>query len=387
MVSRYYFSWVAAIVFLAALMVPLITFAATFKANDEVSITNQDDTNGNVYAAGGAISINTPIGGDLLTAGGNVLITEPVAKDVAVAGGSITIIGDVGDDVRAAGGNIVVTGNINGELIAAGGSITLSNSTNVGNDVVIAAGQATLNGNINGDVRLMGGVATINGRIQGNVLAELEETITISDGAVIEGNILYKAKRVDALNISDGATVTGEVFFEEMAIPDAADVENVVAAALGAFLIFKLFSTIVVALVLMWLFKNFSVSVVRVAINEPLRMLGYGFVTLIVVPAAAIILLITLLGIPLGIASLLSYGLLLLLSCLYSGVVAGSWVGNIISSKETISVNWKNVVGGIVLLTLIKLVPVVGWIIAFFIFLITLGSLSNIVHKKFWQAR
>jgi len=375
------------IVILVLALVPVLALGATMKAGEEVAIPKGNDVEGNLYVAAGNVSINSIVSGDLYTAGGNVLITENVSNDIVVAGGSVTILGDSGDDVRVAGGNVLVVGNVGGELIAAGGSITVASDVSVGGDVVTAGGQITLDGTVVGDVEMYGGVATVNGRIQGNLIARVEDKLTIGSGAVIDGNLAYKAKSADALKMGEGAIVTGEIVFEEIATVGKAEAENFIVAVIGVFILFKLASFVIVALILIWLFKNFSNSVVRGVVQNPLRMLGYGFVTLIVAPAAAILLFVTLLGIPLGIMVLLSYGLLMLVSAIYAGVTTGAWMSQLMHKAQTPVVTWKNVLGGTVLLTAVTLVPIVGWIVGLLLFLVTLGSITDLVYRKLWSER
>ena len=372
---------------LLMLLIPVCTFGATMKAGEEVTISKGNDIEDNLYVAGGNVSINSIVNGDLITAGGNILITENVTQDIAVAGGSITILGDTGDDVRAAGGNILIAGNVAGELVVAGGSVTVSSDVSIGEDLIVLGGQAAIDGNVAGDVQITAGVASINGRVQGDVKVLADEKITIGAGAVIEGDLTYSAKNAEALQLSDGAVVTGEITFNAVEGGSATEAQNVLFAMFGAFVLFKLAAFLITALILTWLFKNFSNTVVQGAAGNPLRMLGYGFIAAIVLPVAAILLLVTLFGIPLGIMALLSYALLLLVAGVYAGVVAGAWLGQMIRKAPTAFVTWKNVIGGTVLLAFVNLVPVVGWIVGLLVFLVTVGSIADLLHKKVWTQR
>jgi len=374
-------------VIVTLILVPAFTLGATMKAGEEVSISKGNDVRDNLYIAGGNVSVNSVVFGDLLTAGGNVLITENVSEDMAVAGGAVTILGDSGGDVRAVGGNILIAGDVAGELIITGGTVVVSSDVSVGKDLVIAGGQISIDGDVAGDVQIAGGVMTINGHIKGDVTAKIDDHLTIGDGAIIDGSLEYSARTAEALKVNEGAVITGEVVFKEIDVPTAGETKNFIFAAIGAYVFFKLLMFIVVALVLVWLFRNFSNSVVKGVLRNPLRMLGYGFVVLVVVPVASILLFVTLLGIPLGIMLMLSYGLLMLVACIYTGIVAGAWVSQMIRKSGSAVVTWKNVVGGVVLLTIVKLIPVIGWIVGLFVMLVTLGSIVEILHKKLWVGR
>jgi len=371
----------------AIILVPVFAFGATIKAGEEVSIKKGDNVRDNLYVAGGNVSVNGIVFGDLLTAGGNILISENVSEDITAAGGAVTILGDSGGDVRVAGGNILVAGDVTGDLVVVGGTAIISSDVSVGKDLVIAGGQISVDGDVAGDVQVAGGVMTINGHIKGGVDAKIDDHLTIGDGAIIDGGLEYSARSADALRVNEGAVVTGEIVFTEFDAVSADGAKNFIFAAIGAFVLFKLIALIIAALVLVWLFKDFSNSIVKGVVRNPLRMLGYGFVVLVVVPAASIVLFITLFGVPLGFIAILSYGLLMLVTCVYTGVVVGAWVSQMIRKSGSAVVTCKNVTLGVILLTVVKLIPIIGWIVGLFVMLVTLGSIAEVVYKKLWSER
>ena len=377
--------------FALVLLAPSFIFGATLKADEEISIKKGENIVDNLYLAGGSVTVNSLISGDLFTAGGQVIISEDVTDDMAILGGTVTILGDAGGDIRVAGGNIIIAGNVAGDLIVTGGTVTVASGVVIGKDLVMAGGQISFDGEVLGDAQIAGGVATINGHIKGNLKAVIAEKLTLGAGSTVDGNIEYSAKKAEMLDVQDGAVITGEISYEKR---DATETEKdlkglkyFILATLGLFLLLKLATLIIIGFILAWLFKDFSNSLVRKAIQKPMQMLGKGFVAIVVIPAAAILLLITLFGIPLGIIAILVYSILLTLAGLYSGIVFGVWVNNLISKRDKIAITWKNILGGIFLLALLGFIPFIGWIIALIVFLITLGSLADTLHKKVWKER
>ncbi len=378
-------------VLVIAVLMPAIVFGATMKAGEEVSV-KEANIQDNLYVAGGTVSIDSNISGDLFTAGGSIIVSGDTSDDMAIAGGSVTVIGNASGDMRIAGGNIIVTGDVTGDLIITGGSMTISSDVTVGKDLVVAGGQVSINGDVMGDVRVVGGVVTINGNVKGNVTAEVDDSLTLGENAVINGNLDYKAKSDETLKMKEGAVVVGETTFDVSKYAGAGEkttkgLKYFFFVVVGTFVIFKLLASIIVALILVWLFKKFSNSVVKGVVKNPLIMLGKGFVAFIVVPVASIILFATLFGVPLGFMAMLSYGLVLIIACIYTGIVTGAWVSKVLSKSNKAVITWKNVIGGIVLLTVVKFIPFIGWIIGFLLFLITLGSIIDMLQKKIWGNR
>ena len=370
-----------------AIVTPLFAFAATIKGGDEVFIQKGEDVRDNLYLAGGNVSVSGAVFGDLLAAGGNILISENVSDDMAIAGGSITILGNSGGDVRVAGGNILIAGDVAGDVVIAGGSVTIASEVSVGKDVVVAGGQVSVDGDVSGNLQITGGVATINGHIKGNVKAEVDEKLTLGSGAVVDGTLEYSARNTDILQMNEGAVVAGEVSFTKVDVVDRHEAKNFIFAAIGAFIFFKLIALIIAVLVLVWLFRKFSNSVVEGVVKDPLQMLGKGFVAAVVVPAAAILLFVTVVGIPLGLLLMFGYGLLSFVVCLYAGVVVGAWVSKLVRKSGHAVITYKNAAGGVVLLMIVKFIPLIGWIIGLFVFLVTLGSIVDMIHKRFWKER
>jgi hypothetical protein len=105
----------------------------------------------------------------------------------------------------------------------------------------------------------------------------------------------------------------------------------------------------------------------------------WGFISLIIIPVVAIILLVTVVGIPLGLLVLFSYFILLILSYLTAPVIMGSllyswWKGDRKASTRTTIVNWKSILLGVIVFTLLSYIPVIGWLINGILMLTALGT-------------
>lgn len=374
-----------------ALLAPLFAFGALVTSGDSVSVDTAGGIRDNIYTAGGNITVTTPVTGDVIGAGGTIQILKDVSQDLAIAGGTITVMGNTGGDVRIAGGNILINGDVAGDLIVMGGTITVSPDVSVGKDVIIMGGQITLDGDVLGDVEVNGGVASLNGRVRGNVTANVDGKLTIGERAVIDGGLEYKARSADALVITEGAVVKGATVYKGARLGttslDRGTVRNMLLAIAGALALFKVISLLIAALLVTWYFKKYSTSLVRETLESPLKMLGRGFLTLVAVPVAAVILCATLVGIMFGAIAILVYVVLLIVSCIYAGVVVGVWLQRIVYKTSDTVITWKNVTVGVVFLTLVSFIPVIGWAVRLFVILITLGSIAGSVYQKLQEGR
>lgn len=87
-----------------------------------------------VRLAGGTIVIGGPIGGELMSAGGMITLAEnsTIEGDVYVAGGQITINGIIRGDLRVEGDDVRLNGTVDGNVIVkAKEALTIGESTNI----------------------------------------------------------------------------------------------------------------------------------------------------------------------------------------------------------------------------------------------------------------
>ncbi|MBX4211575.1 MAG: hypothetical protein KW806_02170, partial [Candidatus Yanofskybacteria bacterium] len=112
-----------------------------------------------------------------------------------------------------------------------------------------------------------------------------------------------------------------------------------------------------------------------------------GFLVMIAVPVAIIILFITVVGIPFAVLLLLGYIALMILAGIGSGIVFGSWLAKVLMKKDPAPVNWKTVIIGTLALSVLRVIPLLGWIPAFLFFLVTLGAITKHWHENVWLNR
>ena len=81
-----------------------------------------------VYAAGGQVNINGKVGRNLRVAGGQVELgpKADVTGNVSAAGGQVRLYGAVRGHVQAAGGRLLIDGPITGDVLATSGQVELA---------------------------------------------------------------------------------------------------------------------------------------------------------------------------------------------------------------------------------------------------------------------
>ncbi len=335
--------------------------AAEFIAPDGHSGTVDvaaSESHKNLHVAGGIVHLNGPITGDLIAAGGIVKISGNVEKGLIVAGGRISVDAAVGGNVHAAGGNLFFNQAIGGDLVTGGGRLELSDKASVSGDLVVGGGDVIINGKITGNVTITAKTLTFGptSQVTGTVKYKGPEPAVVKEGAKV-GVINYT-------QVSKGAVHKGG-FFGLLIIGS----------------LFKLLMLLAAGAVLAWLVPRKITEVTREALNRPWPSLGIGVLVLILSPVLAGLLMITVLGLYLGMMVFLVYGLMIIIST----VLAMFYTGNLVwgwYKKDAEPSHWRDLWVGALVTLVLSLIPFVGWIAVAVLWLITLGSLTTHWRKE-----
>jgi cytoskeletal protein CcmA (bactofilin family) len=344
-----------------ALLVPALSFGAYWQAGESVSVTALQPVQDSAYLAGSILTVSGSVGGDLFAAGSSVSISGKVSGDIMAAGSMVNIVGAKAEDVRVAGSSVNLSGTVSGELLAAGAQVIIAADTQIAKDSHIAGSVLNFNGKSAGIVYLYG------------------EKVTVGSGAVIKGDLNYSSPT--EANIDPGAQISGKVNFTQTKAGSSQDKNALRAAFAGFFTVIffvKLLAMLLAAYLLWYLRRKDSTEVIQQALSKFGASLLRGFIFMVVVPAGIIVLFFTVIGFPIGIFSALMYAALLMLACPFAILFTSSLI-----LKKKIDLRWHHILLGAVVLALVNMVPVVGWIAAFIVYLASLGALLTVLRAKF----
>lgn len=346
--------------------------AFNLQAGDEVFVTK--DISDDTYAAGGMVQVDADINGDLLIGGGKILINGNVSQDLSVGGGDIVVAGEVADDVRIGGGNVQLSGIIKDDLFVGGGNVDITDTAFVGGDLVVGGGNLVLNGDIQGSVIAGLGSIVINGKVMGNVILHNADKITFGPKGKVMGDLTYRSPREYKFTKDQ---VEGDITYKPSDWPEAnefkKELPGFMVAFMAGFQMYALLSLLFFGLFLLWIYRYFPLHVAAHALESPLRDLGVGFIVLLLGPVIALIMMITLVGLPLG---LLVLGLWMALICI-AKVIAAAIIGAKIvriDQKSSFLRMYGSFASGALIFVLLGLIPVFGWLIKVFLILMAIGA-------------
>ena len=115
---------------------------------------------------------------------------------------------------------------------------------------------------------------------------------------------------------------------------------------------------------------RFTSVVTAVGAQKTLRSGGVGLLALVGVPVALLVVALTVVGIPLSLAGLVAFALLLWVAFVYGTLVTGTWLLSLVDREG----RWLALGVGLVAVTLVGLAPFVGGIVEFLVLLVGLGA-------------
>lgn len=324
----------------------------------QVSAAVERTEAGNTYFSGGEVRINEPVHGDLFATGRQIFVDQPVAADAALAGGMIEVREEIGEDLRAAGGTISIYRNVGGEVLAAGRSVRIENAVDVGGPALLAGNEVAVGGTVNKGIKVYANKIVLFGRIAGDARLFGEE-IALMPGTRIEGNLYYASPK--ALTSDEAATVAGRVTREESSRAGDAG-RGIAASGPGWFHPLFFFSMFASGALLFLVFPG-AVKGAQHAIRQyPGKSLLIGLVLLSAIPPIAVIMMISVIGIPVGFSLIALYPLLLLLGYLGAAFFIGQRAADAMKQSSEVSLPRQLAYLGfaLLLLGLAAMIPFLG---------------------------
>ncbi len=369
--TKHIFKGLAAlvVVMLATMFAAVPVLAADFRGGDTITVASGEVVDGDLYVAGSDIIIDGTVNGDIFGVGRSLTINGIVNGGVSFAGQTLTVNGEIAHGARLAGQTINVSGNIGRDLMAAGADVTVTSTAKIGSDLILAAGTSRIDGHISGNIAGSAGEVTITDGVGGNIELKADK-LTIASTANIQGNLTYTSE--NEADIQGGAQIGGTTTHK---IPEVKELAKAAPfSGIGGKLIAFLM-TMLAGIVIILVAPRRAAAVAASIRHKPWLSLGWGAIILFATPVAAIITLITVVGVPVALIGLTLYGIGIYLSQIAIGLFIGYWIIGYFGKVESRGVLVGALALGFAILTLLKLIPYVGFPIWLATALLGLGAL------------
>ncbi|MBW3653342.1 MAG: polymer-forming cytoskeletal protein [Actinobacteria bacterium] len=254
----------------------------------------------------------------------------------------------------AASASAAAEGEDRGDRLVLVGSVLVDRDETVG-DVVVVDGDVLVRGTVTGDLIVVSGDITIRGTVEGDVVA-VSGLATLGRAGRVAGDIIYADDRPV---LTPGARVEGEI--TRFAVGDAS-----IIGAIGAWIAFTL-SLLVLGIVLLLLAPRAGAALRETGGAKALVSALVGLLAFFLLPIIAVALIVTVIGLPLGIVLLLLILPLYAIGYLTTALVIG---GRIRKAGGILAF-----VIGLIILQLLGLIPIAGGLIGLLATIFGLGVL------------
>jgi len=360
----------------AALAMSLLAVLAALPGGAEAAVIELDrDTyvlpagqtiDNDLIVAGEIVRIEGTVNGDLIVAARLVEVSGSITGDILGFAEEIDVTGTVAGNVRTASRSLDIEGIVEGNVTAAGEILRVGPGAQVQGSFTAAGKKTILAGPVERDLLIAAQTHQIDSRVGGSALLAGEE-LAIGDGAVVEGAIQFYGEREP--EVSPAAKLASPVSFE----PGEEDEEGGSRLSWLAHFVYFWAAAFVLGTAFVLIGPGAAEAITAVHLPKHGRSLLVGLLSVGGVAALAFGLMITLVGLPLGLVTLFFWILGLYVAQVYAGLYIGREILGRPTDRSQLLVR---LAVGLLAIHIGKSVPYVGHLVTLAVALWGFGALT-----------
>jgi cytoskeletal protein CcmA (bactofilin family) len=352
----------------------LAQFDDIWRMGARVNATASDHNN--LWAAGAVVTVRGSVKNDIMAAGAELDIDATAGRSLW-AGGAIVSVAGQAQDLYVVGGRATVDTRVGGKLSVAGARVVIGPRTEVAGVTRVAAAEVVFSGSSRGAAEFYADTVQINGRIAGNLRVRAR-SVSLGKGAIVDGDAVFET--LDEPQIDVGATIRGRQTVT-MPMRHQVDRRNVFVTT-GAAVLFGVGAGLVLGIILLLAARPFVERGIDAIREAPVRSAFVGLAVLILVPLVASLIMVTIVGIPIGLLILLAFPLAVSVGL----VLAALGLADRILNRDRMERSgWSRFVAllvGVVILAVVGLIPVLGFVVGIIALLVGLGAFWHAMRNR-----
>lgn len=315
--------------------------------------------------------IDGDVDGDLIAFSRSITVNGHVKGDVLAFGQEVHVNGPVDGNIRAFAQALDLNGVVGKNVMTWSREFDMDEKSHVGGTMTAGSADAQLDGQVSGDVLALGDV-DMNGTFGGNAKIR-GQRLRIGPNADIKGHIQYRGGRQP--DIAAGAKLASpiEILSRGRPRPNYASPGYYWRQVLswGAALVFGILLFVIAPV----LFKEVETAAgTRFGLS-----LGVGLLFLVATPVAAVIACFTIIGLGVGISTLLLYVLALYAAQSF----IGEWLGQkMLGPGAGTGAAIARLALGLAVIHLVRMIPFAGRLVGFVVVLWGLGALVLAIQRR-----
>jgi anti-sigma factor RsiW/cytoskeletal protein CcmA (bactofilin family) len=373
------FAGMAAAVLAVVVALPSIGHAFEIRRNQmgDVTVAANETINDTLLAMGQTVTIDGTVTGDLLAFGREVTVRGNVTGNLVTAAQTVTIEGTVGGSVLGAAEDVsLANGRVGRDFFGFGNDVTINAGANVTGNTIAGGETVNVDGRVGIDFRGFGSIVSVSGAVEGDVEAHAG-TMTVQPTARVGGNVTGHVDSDGDLSIAPGAVVGGNV--DEQIVEREHRRNRYGRAGYYFGQVVRVGAMFLVGLLLFWVFPVLrDVSLPNVL--AVLRSGAIGLAAAVTLPVAAVLVCITIVGIPIGILTFVLGAIGLYLSKIVISQIIGR---ALFRGPQGPPHHAMTLITGLAIVILVINLPAIGGIANFILTLVGFGIIVSLLFARF----
>lgn len=337
-----------------SLLAPVTADAMDVRRGPRVSVPADQTVDDTLVAMGENVEIDGTVTGDVIAMARRVRVRGTIRGNLVAMGRDVEVDGTVEGSVLQLGQTATTRGQANGSLYAFAQTITLLRDARVGGNATTFSETASIEGTVGRDVTAFGKTLDVAGTVSQRMTAYGAQ-ITVRSGARIERDLIAHVREREHVQVDPGATIGGATRIE-VAEPEP---NRYLTATFYVGQIIRLVAAFVTGWLLFWLIPRAA----RASLADTGRVLtaaGVGALLICATPIIAIVIGVTIIGLPLALFAVLAWAALLYLA----KILVALSIGRVVLARDSRpgSIAMALLVGLLLVIVAINL-PWVGFIV------------------------
>lgn len=363
------------LVFILSMVLVLIIFkyspGTQFKAVDNFFFPDTAVIQDDLFVAGGNIKLDGIVEGDVISASRSLVQNGLILGSLNSVSQDLDVLGVVKGSLRGFAQSLNVNGRLERNLLAFGYTVDVKPGAEIGKDISAFCGKMTLDGRLGGDLKGSMDELIISGTVNGDVSVKADRIILMPTARIV-GDFKYRSGK--EAKIEPGAQISGETVWKELKVDKKKKPKNIFTGkSLIAEALFLL-ALMVTGIALSLLCRKNAYHAKQAVGDSFMKSLAWGFVFIICIPIAILLLIVTVIGIPVAIIALFAYAVLVYIAKIPVATFVGERIIRGLGKRGEPSLIWSMLLG-LVILTVVLNIPYLHWPIYFVVLFTGFGAI------------
>ena len=352
--------------------------AIEIRSGESVSVDSGEIIDDTLIASGRTVRIDGEVTGDLIAFAQSIEINGAVLGDIYSFGRTIEVDGRAGGGFAGFGQVIRIGDAIGQSVYGFAQTLRSSPDATIEGDLFAFGEDISVGGSVGRNATVFSSTLTISGEVKRDVTFR-GRLATVQSSAAIGGNLDVGLSDEENLEVDSASTVGGETILEVPEPGQDEDDDRLLSAWSIAWTALWLVTAFLSGLLLLWALPALR-RVPLDNLNGILTSAGLGFVLVTATPVLAVVLAVTLIGLPAGLVIAAVWAL----SLYVSKIVVAHFLGNALlrPAQEGIRSMLLPLLAGLVLVLIAVSLPYVGWVINLLLVIIGLGAMGQALYRS-----